>query len=377
MKRFSAFLFLFSWVFGYMTQIRFPLIVLDVSAGLLLMANWKTLLVSFKRQDAGVVWVLGILGVFSLSWVVGLRIFPIREAFPGLLYLVRISMYILVLRSAKEFFRPVTQWIPVALWMFLLFGHFQYVFLPDTRFLLYSGWDEHYYRLIGSVLDPNYMGAMMGVIGLFGLARFIEKQEQRWLLLSVASFVSLVLTFSRAAWIATIVGGLLLALRLKRRRLMVLGIFGVLAMIGVFFVTPKPGGEGVRLSRTISVFERLVSWQNAVKIWQYQPLVGVGFNNYKAATFRYGLLTDPSSHASNAPSSSWLLLLATLGIFGVFGMLGVLKKTVMNLWHDPLWSAIAALVGVHAAFNNTLFYVPMLAMLAILRGTSNPPTASR
>src|SRR3989338_6680935 len=52
---------------------------------------------------------------------------------------------------------------------FVGLGLGQYIFLPDTRFLLSYGWDEHYWRLIGTVLDPNYMGVMMGMIVLFGI----------------------------------------------------------------------------------------------------------------------------------------------------------------------------------------------------------------
>lgn len=385
MKQYAALLLLFSWVFGYTVPIRFPLIALDVATLLLLVTHWKTVVRVANGHRIRSLGSLGFLGVLLFSWVFSLRMFSVNEALPGLLYLLRTSMYVVILIFAKELFKSVSHWIPIALWMFIGLGICQYLFLPDTRFLLYSGWDEHYYRLIGTALDPNYAGAMVGVVGIWGMFEFSRTRTKSMLFLSLASFASLVLTFSRASWIATLVGFLVLLVRqgsfqaqkvrpYKVRPFPVKWacvLIGVFVVFAVYAMAPRPGGEGVRLTRTVSVFERLVSWQNAIKMWQYYPLIGVGFNNYKIAALQYGFLTDPLSHAANAPSSSWLLILSTLGVIGMLGVFGMLRRAAIRLWQDPLWSAIAVLVGVHAVFNNTVFYVPMLALLAILKGTSN------
>lgn len=381
MKKFAAFFFLFSWVYGYIAQIQFPLIALDVAAGLLLVTNWKTLVRVKSADRVGLLGSFGFLGILLFSWMMSLRLFSVNEAAPGLQYVLRVSVYVLVMFFAKDLLSRAKQWIPVALWMFLIFGLLQYVFLPDSRFLLYSGWDEHYYRLIGTTLDPNYMGAMVGIIGIFGVFEFLKTKSVRALFLPAVSFISLVLTFSRASWLATAAGLLILVARNSQAQKVrpykvrpfparwVHALVGVFVVIIVYAAAPKPGGEGVNLWRTASIEERVNSWSESISVWRRHPILGVGFNNYRAVSMKYGVLTDPSSHAANAPSSSWLLLLATVGVLGVLGGLVVLRKPIIRLWHDPLWSAIAAVIGVHAAFNNTLFYVPMLALLAILKAS--------
>jgi len=96
--------------------------------------------------------ILAVSGVLAASWILGLRLWPWGEALPGLVYLLRTLVYFWLIWKAKEIFEGVRRWIPAAMAGFLILGLGQYMFLPDMRFLLRYGWDEHYWRLIGTVL---------------------------------------------------------------------------------------------------------------------------------------------------------------------------------------------------------------------------------
>lgn len=119
----------------------------------------------------------------------------------------------------------------------------------------------------------------------------------------------------------------------------------------------------MNLWRTASVEQRLVSWNQAFGVWKEHPWLGVGFNNYGVGSREYGV--GKESHAGRAPSGSWLLLLSTLGVAGGI----VIGSLVISYWLrlDNFWKAVTLMVGVHAVFNNTLFYPPVLGLVAMMK----------
>ena len=203
--------------------------------------------------------------------------------------------------------------------------------------------------------------------------------------------------------------------------LMGLLIFGL-----VLYVIPKQGGEGVNLFRTNSIEQRIESWKEGVNVWREHPWLGVGFNNYRVAkekvqesTIRqlaeYKKIQEGKGHGENAPSSSWILLLATTGIVGTGWLIAIsslagicsfavtlritqgkptrfrsgwpraaaslLRKfanfancynrkstEVKNI--NGLWVGVLMMVGIHAIFNNTMFYPPVLVLLALIKAAS-------
>ena len=80
---------------------------------------------------------------------------------------------------------------------------FQYIVLPDTRFLYNFGWDKHYYRAIGSFLDPAFTGILL----IFSLNLFLYKflQQKKLKFFEFFGFLenlaALVLTFSRLSYL--------------------------------------------------------------------------------------------------------------------------------------------------------------------------------
>ena len=375
-KQITGFLFLGGWVIGQIARMpgEFPLTLLDASVFLLIIINfnradWSAILDKFK----------GIFLILFLSWVLALRLFTIQQALPGLVYLLRTLMYFLFIFKAEDLLAGVKKWIPLTVGIFVTLGLLQYFLIPDTRFLLRFGWDEHYYRLIGTVLDPNYMGAMVGMIMIYAIKREegigkkeegeVWKRKNTWL--AIASFTALVLTWSRASWVATFTALVIYFFCSRTTLNKALGIFGILGILGfgLWLVAPKPGGEGVNLLRASSILQRLDSWQEGLEVWKSHSLAGVGFNNYKVAQATQVTQVARANHAANAPSNSWILILATIGVFGIIGVIreigaiGKIKKI-------RTYQQIILLVAIHSLFNNTLFFPPVLGLLALMVASS-------
>ena len=122
---------------------------------------------------------------------------------------MRFLGYLWVIANSGKLLSPVKKFIIPAFWIFIILAWIQYLFLPDTRFLLRYGWDEHYYRMIGTVLDPNYLGVMLGMIGIYLIYKYTNRQIDKWgKILLALIFGGLVVTYSRASWVAMVVVGI-------------------------------------------------------------------------------------------------------------------------------------------------------------------------
>ena len=374
--KFIGIFFLLGWVGGQLLRWpgEFPVTVLDVAVGGMVIAN-------FANSKKVGLWTIAIL---VGSWVLGLRLFSLEQSLTGGLYLLRFLGYLWVIINSEKLLGPVKKFIIPAFWVFIILAWIQYLFLPDTRFLLRYGWDEHYYRMIGTVLDPNYLGVMLGIIGIYLIYKYTNRQIDKWGKILIAlTFGGLVMTYSRAAWLAITVGlsvysvipakaGIykdnLNRFRIKSGMTMKI-LIGLLFFGLVLYLAPKQGGEGVNLFRTASIEQRIESWREGINVWREHPWLGVGFNNYRIAAGLNG-----KSHAGNAPSSSWILLLATTGIIGtgILGGLGVVDgiRGIREMTKNKLWIGILVMIGVHAVFNNTLFFQPVLGLLALIKAAS-------
>ena len=63
---------------------------------------------------------------------------------------------------------------------FYNFGLDSIFIFTGYQILLRYGWDEHYYRMIGTVLDPNYLGVMLGMIGMYLIYKYTNRQIDKW-----------------------------------------------------------------------------------------------------------------------------------------------------------------------------------------------------
>lgn len=275
------------------------------------------------------------------------------------LYLVRLSAYFGLYLVAYEYRKsiPYKKLLMFAGLSVAVFGLFQYVFWPDTTSLKYLGWDDHYYRLIGTFLDPGFTGIIL-VLTLM----LLTKSSLFYLVLP-----TLLLTYSRASFLAFWVGLGLLALLGKLNKKIILITFIIFI---IFIIVPKKtGGEGVLLSRISTIEARIGNWKNAWLIIRKNPILGVGFNAYRYTQQRAGFLSEDwqTNHAGAGVDNSFLFIWATTGMLGMIGMFGLLGKILIRAWgKSAIVFASLASVLVHCLFTNTLFYPWVMGWLVFI-----------
>lgn len=271
----------------------------------------------------------------------------------GLMYSLRWLVYSLFFLCLLLLRIPIRNLIIFLSCILVISGLFQYFFLPDTRFLLALGWDDHFNRVIGTILDPGFLGLIYVFILLF------TKNKILW----ISTFIALILTYSRASYLAFLAGFAFT----RKSFLKILLLFTVTVTVTTLI---RPGGDGVKLERLYSVFSRFSSWQQAIRIFSDNPLLGIGFNVYRYAQRDYGYENDPkwqSSHANAGSDSSLLFVLATTGIIGIIAYLYYLKAISYQL------KAATAALLVHSLFLNSLFYPFILLWLALLMAYNLQP----
>lgn len=332
----------------------------DVLISVWLLIEYKTVAAHFRSLFLNVT--KNYLSEYLLvAWtLVGmLAAFALTKDFLPWLYAVRLTIYILFLVCAFTKFRKFSTILKAAGItigaVMLQAGFIQYFFVPDTRFLFFSGWDEHYYRLIGTLLDPNYTGLILIVVAwaVFSLRNSLSRAV-------VTATIGLMLigiglTFSRASYLALIVSiiGYVLLQWWKSRKVSSVGMLavsGIVCVVGAAIIlAPKPGGEGVDLLRTTSITARYTTSAEFLEILQpWQWITGAGF--YTLPTE----IHDITSHAK-VPDNIVVLLLYSTGIIGTllafWSVIKVCKKLAAT--HSAVLP-IALAVFTHAQFNNSL-----------------------
>jgi O-antigen ligase len=236
-------------------------------------------------------------------------------------------------------------------WLGLMaFGEFPFSDWERGASFVRAG-DLQYLRPYGLMPHPNLLAGVL-VIGLLAAAAWIlsEKRWQRYAgtLLFVAGLYALLLTFSRTAWGALVVG-ILLALPLARkhlhrpevRRSVALAVGLSLAAGAIFFVSFRPllgarVGEGQESIELRSVSDRVVFTQFALQSIGERPFSGVGIGNFPWRTSYFLVRTFYDLRGDNVHNiylSAWaemgtvglLLYLAAMG-FGVVGSIKALTR---------------------------------------------------
>lgn len=302
--------------------------------------------------------------VFGFTYLLSWQFFDFPGVVVGGLYLMRFASYYF-------FFRVITfllqnssfnllRVISISFTTTLGIAFMQYVFLPDLRSFKYLGWDDHLYRLTGAFLDPGFAGIIFTSIFLFFLASFLKNKRPSTLFLSGTSLLAVLLTYSRASYLALVVGSLYM---LYKTKAILVKYLVILFMLSIPFL-PRPSSEGVKLERVYSAVSRVGSDQVAFEVGKKAPLFGVGFNNYCLAT-----KANFSSHSCSASDSVILSVFATTGVVGLFYVFLFWSKTFTGLKNSSytlLYQANFLAIFTHGLFTNTFFYPWVLGWFVFL-----------
>lgn len=304
--------------------------------------------------------------VFTVGWVAfgwlvaGIQGTPLLIP---LLYTARLAYYVafglsvMVLKPwAKADWRCL--WLAAGLFFGWLAG-LQFVFLPDTRWLAALGWDPHYYRLIGSIMDPGFAGMILVLTFILWQWRVVRFAWHWRAAVNILLALGVYATYSRATYLAfgTALVGLALWAGGRTRHYMIRAggylALGVLVAACVLFV-PKPSGEGGNLTRTSTITARLDTSSQA--LGQLQPsdwLLGHGLFIDSQPPVVQTELSLPD-HA-RVPDNFLVTTVTGTGIVGLALLSWWLFKIARYLWQvDQLFLIQLAALLVHALFNNTL-----------------------
>ncbi len=280
-----------------------------------------SMLVNFARVPAGVI---------SMSFLYYLRVL----CYPAIYFAVKAG-------NRKE----IGNLALVSFFIFLGLGIGQYLLLPDLRVFKNIGFDDHYYRLAGSLLDPNFAGAVFSTVAIYFLVK------KKYFVLAV-TLVALGLTFSRASYLAFFIALVIYSFNFKAFKVLLVS-FGALCLV-VFFA-PKPFGEGVNLLRTYSIYSRLETSRQGITLFFQKPSLGFGF----------GQIVDIGG-ALVKVDNSYIYLLASTGIAGFLGFVWLMKNVFLSIRKEYLVALVPILV--HSIFNNTFFYIFTMSLFWFLAG---------
>jgi hypothetical protein len=149
-------------------------------------------------------------------------------------------------------------------------GHDAVFLATDTRFLKTFGWDDHYYRLISTLFDPGFSGLILGntLLGWIGWVpeKLLGKYHSQvwlkigWLCISFGFMAGILLTYSRASYLAIAIGLGWLGLNLWQKVKISLRLTSLILVLTLglgVFILPQPTGEGANLLRVSTINSRL------------------------------------------------------------------------------------------------------------------------
>jgi hypothetical protein len=248
-------------------------------------------------------------------------------------------------------------------------------------------------RATGTTYDSHALGDFVGMLLPFAAILFLKPGKWKPLrlvfgVIAVLAVLTITVSFSRAAWLATAItmlvgaGAVLFVWREIEvaRALLVCALLGLLTLpwTGVFFY------ERFERSPIETITARFDQFQVAFDIWAMHPIFGVGANNYVFFLKRYGFLWLPDVlPVHNMPM--WIA--AEIGVVGLFCYFGLLITAVWRLL-KLFWArrdligqlAIAAVLAVASHVLNgmtapisrepsvwTLFWIIMALAVALTR----------
>lgn len=352
-------------------------ILLSLTIGLLLI--WQ---IGIKRSFQ----IPNIFKLLILFWMVALFSLGFAGNFEGGLYLVRFILYSLSLilgyylvKEKESNFDRISLVIILSGTLFLLAGFAQLIFYPRLEQLEILGYDPHQYRLVSTFLDPNFAGVFLNILFLLTLFRWFKSKRVIWQVLASLFLLGVVLTFSRSAYVMLIVQIFILGV-IKNKKIILATVFVTL----IIYMTVPKVTERINGAFNLdkSAQERVESWQKGIIIFQKNPVLGVGFNNLKAALSRYNLVevfSKDGGHSASGVDSSILTTLATTGVLGLLVYLSfwimILMKSLRAITKNksdnfsPVMLSILIGLFVNSQFINSLFYPPNMLIIYLLVGS--------
>ncbi|HLL60175.1 MAG TPA: O-antigen ligase family protein [Candidatus Nitrosocosmicus sp.] len=304
---------------------------------------------------------IGLIFIFFLSLLNGFWQFTWQQNLVGVLYLLRMVIYLLflifLLKVDVKLKDIIGKAILLIIFLTSVFSLLQYFFYPDLRNLYYLGWDPHLSRIFAPFFDSSITGIIY-VLLFFWLSQKKFKWSKyikiKYFILFVI-FMLILLTYSRIAYIGFIIG----TIYYLNQKISKLKIFGLIALFTMLlFFLPRPFGESVKLERLFTIEARAKDYKSGLELFVKRPILGYGYNRLK-----YVRDVTLESHAGSNFSSSYLTILVSTGIIGIFVFMYFLYNFYMYL-NTSSRGLLIILAG--TSFLDNLFLTNFVLLVFIL-----------
>jgi hypothetical protein len=319
-------------------------------------------------------WVLIFLGWSLISLIInqftsGFQLIP-------WLYWVRLLTYLgtgWLIATQAQLNSAFNRWARLAMWAalinFVLIGFAQYLLIPDLRFLADAGWDVHYFRLAGSMLDPNFLGMLLGMGLIFLLLKTNFHDQKKRILFTAIITLALALTYSRSSYLSFAVMMMVLIAsphKLKSKNVRTLAAALSILLLFLIPVLPRPGGLGVKLSRTETIDSRVHTNQTLIKSLNVKDwLIGRGLFT---PTVNLTAADDQITHA-HFPDNILVFVLSSAGLPGLLLFIKFIWERLYTMYQKNLANFLLLLgILTHSFFNLSL--LEPINLLILLLGLS-------
>lgn len=362
------FLYLLLFPFGQLLKVKFINLtdVIVLLAALLFVLKGKFKLEYFFKYFIDFL----VIAIFSL--IFSLNFFSIDKILIGALYFLRFVSYILFGQIVVRHFgrnskgkKLIFNSLIVVGVTFAIFGWVQYLIFPDLTALKALNWDDHYFRLTGTFLDPAFIGILLTLTEILVMVKTIKTKNKINYFLIIFLLVTILFTYSRASYLAFLFSGAYLLIKFRQK---FVG-FSLLLFLVLIPLLPRPAGEGVNLTRTFSINNRFINYEEGMSLFLKSPLFGLGFDNICAAKSKFLSFKDLTSHSCSGLDNGILFILVTTGIIGMASFTRAINALVLdtevNIYGKGLMASMIA-IFVHGMFTNTFFYNFVLGWIFLL-----------
>lgn len=330
------------------------------------------------------IWLIYLLG----NLLININFIPaIGGELGSILYWVRLAAYMSLLFPLIDYRSQDPEIVDNQLWYMVfisavtlsILGFIQLILFPDFSFMAQYGWDPHQGRLLSTWYDPNFLGGFLGLSAIIILSRilvFLEENKSwdyknkillsSWMIGLGTVFIALMLTYSRSALLAFLIGVTIVTLLVSRRTfVLVLIILSLIVISNPRLQTRIQGAIQVDVTASL----RIQSWLDTLDDIERNPIWGIGYNTVKYQT------TVPSElNSASGRDSSLLTLWLTGGIIGLGVFILIILDSLLKSWHkvsksglERVWgvsiTAGWALILVHSMFVNSIFFPHILIFI--------------
>lgn len=300
----------------------------------------------------------------------------IRESLRFLIYIIVYFIIKYEVKTERLIFAILNNYI-LATFFISLFGVIQYftrIGLND-RFIYDTSKYSVALRITSTLDNSNTLGAYL-IIAIFPLIMMgiYEKNINKkviYIIISMLASVTLILTFSRNAWLGVLIGITLLVIMYNHKFILLF-----LSGIGISVLLPQVRSRAADFKILLDD-PRVNIWKLALNMIKENLVLGIGNGNFYNQYGEYAKKYPKLRYNSNTKfptHNSYLKVFSELGLIGIIpfvaliiSVLIALKNTLRNLSPGVLKSFykgfyISVIVFIFMNIPDNLFFVPKVTM---------------